>query len=261
VSDYRVPAVVSAIRVLGHLDARGDSGATQSELVEALGVSKSTMHNLVSTLEAEGFLRRDLNTRRYCLGPALIPLGAAALRQTKLIRIASDAVAPLAAHYDLSFAVVQRTADDFAQVVERFYPPQDVHVGVSLGSRFGISEGALGKLLLAAMEPEEAERLLLGRELPAYTDLTITDPTALLREVSTARERGWAVSVQELNENNAVAASVWGLTGEVELFLLGLGFPTQLEKRRLAEMGEMLRGVADSVMEAAGGTRPEPARR
>jgi DNA-binding IclR family transcriptional regulator len=258
VSGYRVPSVVSAIRVLGHLAARGDSGVTQAELVEALGVSKSTMHNLVSTLEAEGFVRRDPSTRRYSLGPALIPLGAGALRQTQLIRIASDAVAPLAAHYDLSFAVVQRTADDFAQVVERFYPPQHVHVGVTLGSRFGISEGALGKLLLAAMQPEDAERLLLRQELPAHTDLTITDPAALLREVSTARERGWAVSAQELNENNAVAASVSGPTGEVELFLLGLGFPTQLDKERLTEMGQMLRGVADSVMEAVGGTPHEP---
>ena len=254
-SGYRVPAVHSAIRVLGHLDAEGDGGMTQSELVEALGVSKSTMHNLVRTLEAEGFVRRDPSTRRYCLGPALIPLGAAALRQTQLIRIASDAIAPLAARHDLSFAVAQRTADDFAQVVERFYPSQDVHVGITLGSRFGISEGALGKLLLAAMDPEHAEHLLSGRKLPAHTDLTITDSAALLREVARARERGWAVSAQELNENNAVAASVWGPSGEVELFLLGLGFPAQLEEKRLAEMGEMLRGVADSVMEAAGSTR------
>jgi DNA-binding IclR family transcriptional regulator len=259
VSGYRVPAVVSAIRVLEHLDAGGDHGATQSELVAALGASKSTMHNLVSTLEAEGFVRRDPSTRRYCLGPALIPLGAAAVRQTKLTRIASDAIAPLAAHHDLSFAVVQRTTDDFAQVVERFYPPQDVHVGVTLGSRFGISEGALGKLLLAAMEPDDAERLLLGRELPAHTARTITDPAALLREVATARKRGWAVSAQELNENNAVAASVWGPSGKVELFLLGLGFPTQLRKGRLAEMGRLLRGVADSVMVASGARRPEPA--
>ena len=104
---YQVPAVVGAISVLNELSATGESGATLSELVEATDLSKSTMHNLLSTLDSHGFVRRDANTRHYRLGPALIPLGNEATRQVKLVRSTLDQVAPLAAQHHLSFAVAQ----------------------------------------------------------------------------------------------------------------------------------------------------------
>ncbi|MFN8160820.1 MAG: IclR family transcriptional regulator [Solirubrobacterales bacterium] len=251
-SSYRVPSVVAAIRVLHELDVSGDGGLAQIELVRATGVSKSTMHNLLATLEAEGFVRRDPRSRGYRLGPALITLGAAASRQTKLVQTAIDLLAPLAGARGLSFALAQRTGDGQAQVIERFYPPSDVHVGITIGSRFGAFDGAIGKVLMAAMEPGELERLLRGRPLPAHTDSTITDPAALVEEVRQTRERGWAISEQELNENNAVAAPVWGLSGEVELILLALGFAAELGGDRMEETAVLLAGTAEEIMRVSG---------
>jgi DNA-binding IclR family transcriptional regulator len=244
--------VISAIRVLRELDVRGDSGVAQIELVRATGVSKSTMHNLLATLEAEDFVHRDPRSRRYRLGPALITMGAAASRQTKLVQTAIDLLAPLAGAEGLSFAVAQRTSDGQAQVIERFYPPSDVHVGITIGSRFGAFDGAIGKVLLAAMEPSEADLLVRGRRLPAHTESTITDPTALIGEVRETRARGWAISAQELNENNAVAAPVWGLSGEVELILLALGFATDLGGERLEQAAALLAGTAEEIMRISG---------
>ena len=104
-----------------------------------------------------------------------------------MIQLTFDAIAPLAARHGLSFAVAQRTPDDHAQIIERFYPPQDVHVGVTIGSRFGIFDGALGKALLASLEPGQAERLVRRRKLPAHTDATITD-SRLNERVSRAHD-------------------------------------------------------------------------
>ena len=258
-SDYRVPSVSAAIRILHELDLHGDGGATQSELVRSTGVSKSTMHNLLATLEAASFVRRDPRSRSYSLGPALIPLGASASRQTKIVETAVEAVAPLPAEYGLSFAVAQCTPDDHAQVIERFYPPQDVHVGITIGSRFGPLDGALGKVILAAMDHDRVEELIAGAELPAHTNSTITRPRDLLAEVAEVRRRGWAASEQELNENNAVAVPILGSGGEVELILLALGFATQLEGERLAETGELLVRTAAEIMSASGS--PAPAER
>lgn len=87
---YQVPAVVGAIKVLEILSGPAEQGATQTALVEATGLSKSTMHNLLSTLEAHKFVRREESTKTYRLGSALIPLGTAATRQVKLIRSTVD---------------------------------------------------------------------------------------------------------------------------------------------------------------------------
>ena len=253
---YQVPAVVGAISVLNELYGTGEAGATLSDLVKTTGLSKSTMHNLLSTLESHGFVRRDANTRQYRLGPALIPLGNEATRQVKLVRSTLDQVAPLAAEHGLPFAVAQPIDEDELRIISRYYPPGDVHVGITVGSAYGPMDGALGKILLASMDESTAVKLIKGRKLPAHTRSTITSPESLIDEVDEVRSRGWSVSHGELNENNAVAAGIWGADGNLELVLLALGFPAQLDGDRLGEIGEVLRSTADQVMAGAGSSVP-----
>jgi IclR family acetate operon transcriptional repressor len=252
---YQVPAVVGAIKVLEELGGPGDSGSTQAELVEATGMSKSTLHNLLSTLETHEYVRRDPDTRRFRLGPALIPLGTAATRQVKLVRSTLVRIAPLAEKHHLSFAVAQRTGEDEVQIIERYYPARDVHVGITVGSSYGPLDGALGKVLLAAMDPERATRLIKGRKLPAHTEATITRPEDLIKEIEEVRTRGWAASRGELNENNAVAAGIWTQTGELGLMLLVLGFANQLDDVRVEEIGDLLSSTAAAIMAEVGVSR------
>ena len=251
-SAYRVPAIVSAARILGELRRIGDDGATQADLVRSTGLSKSSMHNLLSTLEAERLVTRDARTRLYRLGPALITLGAVASGQARTIEIANERLAPLAAERGVSFAIAQPIGSDEAVVVERFYPPQGVHVGIRLGSTYGPFDGALGKCLLAAMPRAEIERRLRRRSIPAHTERTLTDPGALLAEIDRVRELGWAVSEQELNENNAVAALVLGRSGRPELVLLALGFSEQLGGEEIPRTGELLVRIGQEVRAIAG---------
>jgi len=252
VSEYRVPAVVSAAKVLRELRRVGEPGTTQAQLVRATGVSKSSMHNLLSTLEREGFVSRDPRSRGYRLGPTLITLGAAASGQTRLIDIASERLAPLAAERQLSFAVGQPVGAHEVVIVERFYPPHGVHVGIRVGSTYGLYDGALGKVLLAGLPQEQVERILETEPIPAHTERTLTDPDALLAEVERARAVGWAVSEQELNDNNAVAASVTGRNGRPALILLALGFAEQLGGEQLEGTGELLAGLGREIRIAAG---------
>lgn len=252
---YQVPAVVGAISILNELSSTGETGSTLSELVTATGLSKSTMHNLLSTLGTHGFVKRDLNSRQYRLGPALIPLGNEATRQVKLVRTTLDRVSPLAAEYGLSFAVAQPIGPAELRIISRFYPP-GVHVGITIGSAYGPLDGALGKVLLASKEEPEARKLIKGSKLPAHTRATITSPESLIEEIGEVREKGWSVSHGEFNENNAVAAGIWGNGGELELVLLALGFPTQLDSDRLGEIGKVLKATADEIMAGAGAEAP-----
>lgn len=249
--NYQVPAIVSAAKILHELRQRGDDKATQADLVRATGLSKSSMHNLLSTLERQGFVIRDAR-RCYGLGPALITLGAAASGQTRLIDIAGERLAPLAAERGLSFAIAQPVGRHETVIVDRFYPPQGVHVGIRIGSEYGLYEGALGKCLLACMPPDEVEGILEKRSIPAHTARTLTKPTDLLAEVDQVRAQGWAASEQELNENNAVAAPVLGRGPSPELILLALGFAEQLSGAEIPATGELLVEVAVGIRRAAG---------
>lgn len=246
---YKVPAVVNAVAVLRELAARPD-GATQAELVRALSASKSSMHNLLSTLESEGMVVREERSRIYSLGPALGALGAVASEQMQAVETAAHAVSPLATEYGLSFAIAYETSDGEAQIIRRFYPPTDVHVGVTLGATFAPPYGALGKCLLALRSPVEAEEVIREVELVSYTDKTITDPVQILQEVEVARERGWAVSRGELNQNNALAAILPAESGPA-LFVLCLGFADRLDEDRMEEIGGRLIGMSEWITGAS----------
>jgi len=249
---YQVPAVVGAIKVLRELWKRGEQGANQAGLVDSTGLSKSTMHNLLATLEENDFVRRDPDTRVYFLGPALIPLGAAATSQVKLLNSTVERITALAGEYGLSFAVAQRVGELEVQIVDRVYPPSDVHVGITVGSTYGPKDGALGKVILAQLDEKRASRVLGLGELPAHTESSITSPEELLAEVAEVRGIGWATSRGELNANNAVAVGIDGPSGELELVVLALGFPSQLDDERLEEVGRLLVSLARDVMVEAG---------
>jgi IclR family acetate operon transcriptional repressor len=250
-----VPAVSSAIRILAELAEADGNGASHGDLVRETGISKSTMHNLLATLESEGYVRRNPRTRRFHLGGTLIPLGAAAARQVRSLTIAMERLPGLALEHDLSVAVGQVTPDGDAQIIERAYPPQPVHVGIRIGSRYGYFDGAIGKCLLAALDPVKAEELVRNRRIPAHTERTLTDPARLLADVARVRERGWAASIGEYNRNIAVSASIGGTNG-IEGVLLALGFPDDVPSERVPPIGDALRDVADRITAHAGGVPP-----
>lgn len=251
-AEYRVPAVVNAVRVLRELAQGDDEGQTAAELCRATGASKSSMHNLLATLADEGLVVRDPRTLTHRLGPALITLGAAASGQARLLDMAAERLAGLAAEGDLSFAIGQPVGPYEAVIIDRFYPRGDVHVGVRLGSTYGLYEGAIGKCLLALLDDDEVLRILKKRKVPAYTERTLTDPEEILAEVRRARADGWAAARGELNENNAVAATVTDRGGAPALFLLALGFAERFAEPAIAETGRELAEVAAQIRSGAG---------
>ncbi len=142
-----------------------------------------------------------------------------------------------------------------AHVVDRSYP-RGVHVGITLAMRYGVLDGALGKCLLAGMEPGEAARQLAGATLVAHTERTITDRDLLLREVEVVRGCGYGTSVGELNHNNAVAAPVFGPHGEIQVLLLALGFSDQLTDENVPGVGDLLAGIAAAITAEVSGRCP-----
>ncbi|MGD9694296.1 MAG: IclR family transcriptional regulator [Thermoleophilia bacterium] len=257
---YRVPAVVSAIRALEVLEGLNGTGASLSEIARRIDRSKSTVFNLLTTLESEGFLYRDPVSLWFHLGPRLIPLGAAAAREARPLAAAVAAARNLSAETGMSVAIVQALAEGTAQAVERATPPRGVHVGITVGDRYGIFDGAVGKALLAGMRAGDAEEAIRNGTPYRHTERTITDVDDLIEEITVVRRRGWASSVAELNENHAVSAPVFGPSGETLLILVVMAFPSQLPESQIPALGERLRRVADAVTVECGGTPRHAAR-
>ncbi|MFL5766486.1 MAG: IclR family transcriptional regulator [Actinomycetota bacterium] len=72
---------------------------------------------------------------------------------------------------------------------------------VDVGADLPLTAGSAGKVFLGYAP--EAEREPLLRNIPALTSSTVTDPGRLDRQISSARRRGWAQSVEERQEGVA----------------------------------------------------------
>lgn len=258
-SKYTVPAVVSAARLLDLL-AKPElaEGARQSDLAAQAGISRSTAHNLLVTLEQLRYVEREEGSKLYRLGPALIALGHSAARGSRVSEAVAGEVGELALVYPYTFAAAQVVTGPEAVVVDCSYPPTGMHVGITPGDAYGPLEGAIGKVLLASMEPSEAERTVAAGRLEPLTPATITCPEKLLADVDRVRERGWASSIKEFNENHAVAVGVSGADGRLEMVILALAFPAQLPQAKVADLGADMRRRSEMITAACGGVPVEP---
>jgi DNA-binding IclR family transcriptional regulator len=206
-----------SIRALELVEAVSAAGypVTIPEIVTATGLPRATVHRLVSMLEREGFLQKDLSGRGYIEGFRLIRLansviggsGARALRH----RIMTDLSDELGETCNLA-------APDGGYMVYLDRVELKWHLGVqfAIGSHVPLHCTASGKLYLSSLPREQRRRMIRRLEMERFTERTITDPAKLEEEVDRIAETGIGTDNEE-HLDSMVAASVPVLDGSGRL--------------------------------------------
>ncbi len=199
--DYTIRAVV---RVCDLIDAIRDArdGLTLSDLSEISGLPKSSAFRYLTTLEGRHYVERSPQIGRYFLGDALF--GVKSVQLEELIRLS---IPHLAAARDATGESVHLAVQSGAEVlyVHVVESREQRRVAASIGDRVPIHATALGKCLASQATLEAAERLISG-PLERITDMTITDPIALRKEIAEVRERGYAVDDREFDPGGRCVA-------------------------------------------------------
>lgn len=187
--------VRSVERVLDLLEHMADAGGqtSLSELAAGTGLPLPTIFRLMRTLVNRGYVRQA-PSRRYALGPALVPLGETANRllgawaRPKLTRLV-ETVGETA-----NLAMLEGDAVVYvAQVPSR----HSMRMFTEVGRRVSLHSTGVGKALLAQLPADDVRALIDRTGLPALTSHTITEPAALWRELNLIRRQGYAVDHQE----------------------------------------------------------------
>jgi DNA-binding IclR family transcriptional regulator len=107
---------------------------------------------------------------------------------------------------------------------------------------------ALGKIVLAAMPPEQFDGFLARTELGAHTSKTITDPARLRREIAEVRRAGMAFDDGEFDgELRCVALPVRDFSGQV-VGAMGMSGPVwRLTNQALQSRARIVRKAADRL--------------
>lgn len=210
---YYVDAAARTLRLL-KVVAEDDAPVPLATLVTRLGWSKPAVYRLVRTLEAVGGLRLH-DGKGYVLGPALITLGQAALRATRLPDIARPHLEQL--HDRLEETIVLTVLDgDEVVYVDRVEADKILIPRTRLGSRLPAYATSTGQALLSGLDDDEVRRRLAARTFEALAPNTLRDMDELLERLAEIRRRGYAINDEELAVGHrSVAAPVRDHSGGV----------------------------------------------
>lgn len=168
---------------------------TLSEMAIATGLARPTARRMLLTLEELGYVR--VAQGGFALTPRVLDLGMAYIGSTSIWEIARPHIEQLVGRTGESSSLAQLDGSDIVYVA-RVAVPKIVTLAVTIGTRFPALQTSLGKVLLAALPPDELERVLA---IPSRSGITplwqppLEERDQVLCEV---RTRGWALTDEHL---------------------------------------------------------------
>lgn len=190
-----IKSLQRAINILDLFDEQtAELGIT--EIAETLGLHKSTAAGLVYTLEHNGYLDQDPETRKYGLGFKLVERASTLLDQIDVRQVALPHLQELRGWCGESVNLAVRDGGQIVYI-ERLTTTQSLGMRAKVGYRAPMHCTALGKAILSGMPLEKVEEHIRQYGLQTVTDQSITDLAQFFQEMERIREQGFAVDNEE----------------------------------------------------------------
>jgi len=179
-----------------------------SEIARRLGLSRSNIHRLLSTLEEMGYVERRPDST-YCLGFKVFMLGSNFTTPNDISDIAYPFMKRLAdiAQENVNLGVLYEKK---VLYLNKIKSPHNLKLDTPIGKMDPLYCTGLGKILLSGFSEEELKAYLATTRLVRYTDKTITEPDRLLKHIRQVRKQGFSLDFEELDEGvNCIAAPIY----------------------------------------------------
>jgi IclR family pca regulon transcriptional regulator len=226
--------------------AEGAQLMTLSDVSRRVGLSPGSARRVLHTLHILDYV--SCKGAFFELTPRVLRLGYSYLTSLPIAHLARARLAELAVELDADMAVSVRDGADVV-FVARATAGSLKREPVNIGIRLPAHATAAGKVLLAALDRAEVERLYVGRSLEPLTQHTITTVEALQAALDKTRQDGWAVGDQEADAEQRWIAAPLCVGGDV-VAAIGMGATAgSASAARMVERLPRLRAAADEISE------------
>jgi DNA-binding IclR family transcriptional regulator len=196
-----------SLRLLLILETIAKAGVpvTPTEVNQLLSLPKPTIHRLFATLEAEGFIQREIDGRGYAPGLRLRRMSTGILSSLR-IRTARIAILTKLAEEigeTCNIALPDRDAMIYLDRIETKWP---LRIQLPIGTRVPFYCTASGKMYLSTLQSKHLRSYLQSAPLEAKTDRTLTSTQAMIDEINTVRKLGYATDNAEFMEGMIAVA-------------------------------------------------------
>lgn len=247
----QVQSLTRALAILGAV-AESHEGMALTDIAEVVGLAPSTTHRLLTTLEAERFMRFDAQTRLWQIGIRAFIVGNAFTRTRDVVAIARPAMRRL---MEESGETVNLYVEEDGEAIcmGQVESRQMMRAIARPGGRVKLHCSGAGKAMLAHMRDDELSRILQAHGLARVTDRTLDTPRRLRADLEIVRERGYAIDDEEHEIGLRCIAAAIVDEHDRPVAAVSLSGPTaRLTDAEVATLGPLVARAAATISAAYG---------
>ncbi len=231
-SNDGVRAVGRALDILMAFTAT-DHELSASDLLTRVDLSRPTLYRLLYTLEYNGFLVSVGEPQKFRLGPSVAHLAHVWTSTIDLADAAAPALRNLWKCTNETVALFVRQGA-YRMCIAELPSPHALSFKRGIGYRERLVLGASGHAILAHVK-------MTQKELIGYAKESNVSPDTYLQELETVRQRGYAISKEELIHGAvSIAAPFFDQPDTIAGALVVFGPDTRLPDAKIAEFGTSL---------------------
>jgi IclR family transcriptional regulator, KDG regulon repressor len=212
-SDYKTLKDLTKIILLFNTSQSEEKSVT--EISKSLNMLPSKVSRMLGTIEKEGFVERNQETKKYRLGIRFFELGMVYAFHLPLRKIIRPHIEQMAKelNFTVGWAILRNNR---VIVMDRVQNMNIDLLAQRIGLNLPIHTTAIGKLLLAYLFEEEQDKILESIELVKLTEATIVDKKSIKENLKVIRERGYSTDEGETHKDlNGIAAPIKNARGDV----------------------------------------------
>ncbi|TLM75072.1 IclR family transcriptional regulator [Pseudarthrobacter sp. NamB4] len=248
--------VVSRIAGVLRLVGRSAGGMSLAGVVRESGLTRPTVHRLLSSLAAEGLVDHDAGSGNWVLGPEVLLMGSVAAARFPMEDIARPSLRRLAeATGESAFFSVRRGAETVCLLREEgSFPVRSfvLHEGV----RFPLGVASAGTAIMAFLPEDEQEELLRDWTAHAGRFAANHSEEVVRANLGSTRLAGYSVNPGLVLEGSwGMGAAVFDRSGRPAWALSLTGIEPRFRPDRQEELGALLMAEAHRITQQLGGTQ------
>jgi DNA-binding IclR family transcriptional regulator len=230
--------------------AQNAQGVTLVEIARGVGMPKTTAFRILEILAVRGYVEWDADSQKYTLGLKALEIGVSGLVGQDIVDVAIPYLQELSTTTgETSFLGVYNNGD-----IVYLYKAEgtgSIQTTARLGSRRPAYCTALGKVILANLPVEDADRVL-KKKLVRFTARTVVNRVKLFEEFANARKSGYATDDEGIEVGlRCLAVPIYNYTGAV-VGAISVSGPSARMQEQSDRIIAALKGVGEMVSRRLG---------